>query len=325
MAKRSGRADALLLIGALAALVAGAVGLTGAWGKTEQAAPAARINGEAISESEMDARIAEASKRLQGFRDLPGSRRQVLLELIRLGVMRQAAPELQVATPSQDQSLATAREKMGDKGLEETMSRLGWSTTTFAARWQERAVLAGVLDRVAGETALSPVELRAYYDQHPDLFSVPEKVLLSSALLHSQADAAAAATAVRNGTPFDRMASERSTESHNRASGGRMGWTETKRLPLEVRTALASAPTGALVGPIASPHGYRLFVIEARQPAHRLPYQEVESDVQALARRARAAERVVPWLNRLLDEGSIWVNPRYGTWSRGARMIVPAG
>ncbi len=306
-------------------LLALALGLALAGGVSAQLLrpePAARVDDQVITEKELTARVREAERRIQGFKDSPASRRQVLLELVRLAVIRKAARELGIREPNDEAAARSIEEKIPKEERERIMAALGWSQETLLARWKERALLVQVVEKVGGEVHLSEEELRSFYSSQKDLFTEAERALLAAALFHSRQEASAAAARVRAGTPFSEVA-KGSLEVHSRLKAGEPGWVEVARLPRELQGPVSRAAPGDLIGPISSPHGSWLLEVREKIPARVRPFEEVRDEVMFWAERARKVERVVAWLNQAMDSASVWVNPKYGVWSRGARIIVP--
>ncbi|MFA5890192.1 MAG: peptidyl-prolyl cis-trans isomerase [Actinomycetota bacterium] len=309
-----------LLIPLVIVLVAGA-SLLAVRGRS--ASPVASVNGEALSESELSARMSEAQGRLAGMPNSSPARRQVLLEMIRFEVMRQEAERLGISPPTTDAAIAAAKSSMGTKKMDEAMEHFGWDKGAFTERWQEKALMVELVERFGGDP-LTEAELKGYYQRYKHLFSHPRQASVRVAVFASEAKAQDAAGRVRNGESFAEVAKD-STDKHSAQSGGALGWIDVEKLPAEIKAELKTAKPGQLLGPLKGDHGTMLYVYDGMRPAEVEPYAKVREDLRPWAEKAEKTKRVITWLNGLLDKADIRIDPETGTWVKSERTIAASG
>jgi parvulin-like peptidyl-prolyl isomerase len=138
-----------------------------------------------------------------------------------------------------------------------------------------------------GDTAV-----RRWIEANPDRVRAPAQVRLRQIVVHSAAMANTARRALAAGEPFSavarRMSSDRTAEA---------AWYGRRDLPDELWEAVRDAPPGSVCGPVVSPHGYHLLLVERRRPAGPLPVREA----MAVARRALVEDRRAAAIERLLE------------------------
>ena len=309
-----------LLIPLAIVLVAGA-SLLAVRGRS--ASPVASVNGKALSESDLSARMSEAQGRLAGMPNSSPARRQVLLEMIRFEVMRQEAQRLGITPPTTDAAIKAAKSKMGTKKMSEAMEHFGWDEGSFAERWQEKALMVEIVARFGGDP-LTESELRGYYERYKHLFSHEQQASVRVAVFATEAKAQEAAKRVRDGESFA-IASKDSIDKHSADSGGALGWIDLDKLPAEIKAAIKTAKPGQLLGPLKGDHGTMLYMYDGMRPAEVEPYAKVRKDLRPWAEKAEKTKRVIVWLNGLLDKADIRIDPEIGIWVKDERTVAAPG
>ena len=101
---------------------------------------------------------------------------------------------------------------------------------------------------------------------------------------------------LRAGADFATTARAKSSDPRNAVRGGEAGWLDLISFTATVREAIAKAPVGSLVGPIQTPLGYEILLVEARSNQFWVTDQLVLAGLQqqlvsALRQRARERRR----------------------------------
>lgn len=129
---------------------------------------------------------------------------------------------------------------------------------TQIALAEREALVAALLNDVAEEAATDEA-LKVWYDEHQVQFRKSE-AKLAQIVLDSEEDAKAIVADVAGGADFGELAKERSIDTATAATGGDMGWIDTKQLPPELATFAAGEP-GSLTDPKPLPNG-KWFVLQ---------------------------------------------------------------
>ena len=144
----------------------------------------------------------------------------------------------------------------------------------------------------------SDQEIQAYYNQHKAEFQVEETVKDRHILVKTpppgpdgkvdeKAVAAAKAKAedilkqAKSGADFAALAKKYSDDPGSKDQGGYFEFTKGKTVPEFEKAAFAAKP-GEIVGPVQSPqYGFFIIKVEAHEPAHTKPLEEVKPQIIA--------------------------------------------
>lgn len=141
-------------------------------------------------------------------------------------------------------------------------------------------------------TPVTDADIQQYYQQHISNYQVEAQVKVRHILIsvNSQdpkADAAAKAKAqgildqFHHGADFAKLAKEYSDDPGSKAQGGELGWIKHgATVPAFDKAAFALQP-GQTSDLVRSRYGYHIIQVEAKQPAHTKPLDEVKADITA--------------------------------------------
>ncbi len=159
------------------------------------------------------------------------------------------------------------------------------------------------LDELAREIEVSDEEVRQSYDEQlsrePDLFRTPEQRRARHILVAVDDDtdeAAAEARAaellarVRAGEDFAELASEASDDSGSAAEGGDLGWVERGVMVAPFEEALFAMDDGAVEGPVKTPFGYHLILLEETRAGQTRSFDDARAEIAEDLRRIKAED-----------------------------------
>ena len=162
----------------------------------------------------------------------------------------------------------------------------------------------------------SRAEVRAYYDQHPDLFTEPEKLNLSVILLKvdpgatqeiwklAHDEAQKIFGRIRDGADFAQQARLHS-QHDSAANGGNMGYLHGGVLPEGLENKLIEYKVGVVNEPMTTLEGVMLSRVEDRIPAKSHEFATVETRAQNLLIRDRAEEAWKKTITQLRADAKI--------------------
>ncbi len=155
-------------------------------------------------------------------------------------------------------------------------------------------------------TTVTPAAIQAYYNAHKSQFGSPESRDMHVVLTRTQAQAASAAAALRQGQSWTVVAKKYSIDPTTKNKGGLLtGVTATQQDAALTNTAFA-APKNKLVGPIKASFGYYVLEIVSIKPATQrslaqstaLIKQTLASHAQTAAQTAVDAQARKSWLSK---------------------------
>jgi [acyl-carrier-protein] S-malonyltransferase len=156
------------------------------------------------------------------------------------------------------------------------------------------AVLGRLIGLVTSSVTVDRHDVRAYYVRNADRYRRPEARRIRHVLLRDDASAQRVARRIEAGEAMGALAGRSSIDIGSRAQGGDLGEVHRGELSGPLEDAIFGADVGAVVGPIASEHGWHVVRVEAVERPSCVPYAEarvvIEADLLAAARtRAFAA------------------------------------
>jgi peptidyl-prolyl cis-trans isomerase C len=130
---------------------------------------------------------------------------------------------------------------------------------------QER-VLGDLLVEQSVEKAVNESAIRSLYQDQLKQARQSEEFRARQIVVASQAEAESVRKLLAAGASFEALAMERSIDSATRFNGGDLGYFTADVMPEVYITALKSATSGAVVGPIKTDTGYAVLKVEDRRP-----------------------------------------------------------
>ena len=159
------------------------------------------------------------------------------------------------------------------------------------------------LDDIAADVKVSDEEVRQTYEERlarePDLFRTPERRRARHILVAIDDDTdeqAAEARAeellarVRGGEDFAAVAQEASDDSGSAAAGGDLDWVEPGVMVAPFEDALFSMEDGEIRGPVRTPFGFHLILLEETRPGASRSFEEARAEIAESLRQAKAEE-----------------------------------
>jgi parvulin-like peptidyl-prolyl isomerase len=200
-----------------------------------------------------------------------------------------------------------------------------------ASTWAARAVMTNMLTRqetnrrrlgheddlpaavaaeLVGEAGISAAEVEAYFGRNLHLFSQPERRRVRHVLCATQDEARSVADRAGAGERLDALARECSIDPGSRQAGGDLGLLKRGELAGEIEDLLFSADVGQIVGPVRSPFGWHVLVVDAIEEQRPPELTSVRDEIAAALAERRRREAYVAWLERRALDG-ITMAPGY--------------
>jgi parvulin-like peptidyl-prolyl isomerase len=139
--------------------------------------------------------------------------------------------------------------------------------------------------QLVDEIPLSDDELRSYFQEHRDDFSLPPRVEISEIVLATRQSADSLKAMVQNGS-FETLARRHSLRPASAGSGGAVGLFARNELGPWGDEVFASRP-GMVLGPYASAGKYLLLRVGRSEMARSATFEEAREDAQSMLRRER--------------------------------------
>jgi parvulin-like peptidyl-prolyl isomerase len=304
----------VLLALPLALLAAGCGG--GGGGNSLDQKDAAVVNGQHITRSTLDERMHQAacSYKLQkkvfpkaGSQEYQQIQTTIIQNLVQRVQLEQKAPSLDV--------------KVTDKQVEDQLKNLkkqyfGGSEKRYLAELKKQCVTdAGVRDdlrsnllsnaifkKVTGNAKVTDAEVRAYFDNHREVYTTPQSRVVSHILVKDKALADRIYTQLKNGADFATLAKKYSTDPGSKSQGGQLTITKGQTVP-EFDKVAFELRTGQLSKPVHTQYGWH--IIHADKPAtphQSTPFAQVKESIKQQLLQQKQSTSVKAWLDALNKE-----------------------
>ena len=303
----------------------------------------AKVNDDIVTKSDLDTEeqaLLQELYRLYSGTELDArvvtAKKELLRHLIDQKVLVQRAGHMFDVTKMQEfylQSFKSQQNIATDKDLEKLLAQQGMTLSDLKSRLVEQfaprqVVQAEVTERIA----VSDKDQQAYYDAHPDAFTVPAQATVREIVIKGSGSDRAAKRAqaeairaklVAPGADFAKIASEVS-EAGTKKAGGLLGTVKKGDLAAVLETAAFTQAVGE-VGPIIeAEYGFHILKVDARTDAGLRPFADVRTDVEAKIRAERVPLEYAAYMKKAWGEATIWVAPKYQDRLSPADTTAPA-
>jgi parvulin-like peptidyl-prolyl isomerase len=179
---------------------------------------------------------------------------------------------------------------------------------------RDQLTLLKVVDReVRSGVMVADPEMRRYYQEHRDRFSLPEEYTLSQILVRpvSPDDLFGARQKIREvvallkkGEPFEDLAL-RYSDGPTAARGGKLGLVRQGELLPAIERAVSTLVPGGISDVIESPEGLHVVRLEDKKPKQFRPHDEVRLEIQSLVFQQKSEDMFQSWLSNLKNKAYI--------------------
>ncbi|KIL53729.1 peptidylprolyl isomerase [Jeotgalibacillus alimentarius] len=202
--------------------------------------------------------------------------KEILQQLINQSVMEQSADKYDVAVSEEelDQELSMLRS---------VLNVYDQASLPNESVLKEELKTDLILEKlIATEAEISEEDLRTYYDENEELYSVPEMYRLSQIVLPTAEDAAKAMEELENGSSFEAVARERSIDPVTASQGGQLGFIpeNTESVDAAVLDAAASVSPGEYTDAFQTPNGYTILFVHETVPGVKFEFEEVRGKIE---------------------------------------------
>jgi parvulin-like peptidyl-prolyl isomerase len=285
-----------------------------AGGCTAVAEAAARVNGEKITQAEVeheldslraDQNVREAIRQ-QGPDLLGQARRLILSDLIVDAVKRQQARDEGVSVTDEDvdRYIQEIEAQTGGRQNFEEALRAQNLTEERLRTMAPRILLEQKLSRaVTEDLEIDEGTVREAYEARKDAFT---EYHLKQMVLPSQEEAQSTYEELQAGADFQLLAETRSTSEEID-----LGFIQAGQIA-QYEQQLQQAPDGGYVGPLqgdAATGSFAIFQVVERRVT---PLENVRENLADLLLESQRRERYTTWLEGHVLEADIVVNPKYG-------------
>ncbi|HWE25369.1 MAG TPA: peptidylprolyl isomerase [Myxococcales bacterium] len=228
--------------------------------------------------------------------------RAILVQRAKLAGLSVTDAEVQAAVDALAESARTS-----GQSFEERLAQDGQTAEQLAEETRERLLAEKwVAQQTRGEKP-SPLEVRAWYEQHRGDLETNEEVHALQILVTTAEEAKSLLDQIRAGASFEQLA-----RTHGRSPdaqrGGDLGWFARGTMPRQFDDACFSLKPGQVSGVVQTSYGYHLFKVLGRRGPRKRSLEEMKDEVarRAFAEKQAHAERQL--LEQVRKSATVQIN-----------------
>jgi peptidyl-prolyl cis-trans isomerase C len=280
----------------------------------------AMVNGTVITRSEYDKELGrfERQMAMSGQAPKPADasemKGRVLDGLIDRELLKQDSKKLGIVVDENEvnQQLAALKQKFGnEKDYTETLAKMNLTEAELKTQLRQDLAIKKLIDRQIGsKVTVTPEEMKAFYDGHPEFFKAPERVRASHILIKvdaagTDADKAKAKeriTAIqqrlKKGEDFAAVAKETS-ECPSGANGGDLDYFQRGQMVGPFEDAAFKMPPGTVSDIVETQFGYHLIKVTDKKDASTVAYDEIKGKIEDYLKQQKVNEQLGQYVAQL--------------------------
>jgi foldase protein PrsA len=277
---------------------------------------AARVNGEVIKRSELDAQVAKLKEQYpdmftgaDGEGRLLDFQQRLLDNLINAALVRQAADARGVKVSDSDVQSKLDELKAGfadDAQFEAALTQAGMSVDELSEQVREQLVTELLLIEINKDIEVSETEVAEYYEANKAQFT-EQAAVRASHILFDESDKATAESVlaeVKAGGDFKALARQHSKDVATSVEGGDLGWPSTPFVP-EFQTAADSLDVGEISELVQTQYGWHIITVTDKRDQREKPLDEVAEQIEQIIIQQRNADAYQKFLDELRADAEI--------------------
>jgi peptidyl-prolyl cis-trans isomerase C len=145
----------------------------------------------------------------------------------------------------------------------------------------EKQVIMQAFMETKAKTLVTDDQLRAAYAEKVAAAKGQEEVKAAHILVPTEEEAKKISAEIKKGTPFEKLAKEKSTDKGSGANGGELGWFSKDKMVAEFADAAFKLKKGEVSEPVKSEFGWHIIKLEDRRPLQIASFDEMKESLRA--------------------------------------------
>ncbi len=313
--------------GILFVCMAGFAGLVRAADKPAEDKPVAKVNGELLTETQLEDEIDEYIPREVYHGNVTPEKRaefrpKAMEELIKKALCAQEAEHSGMSVPKQELTDAVKTIKgrfRNDKQFRKALTASGLTEDTLMNKLKKEILAKRFWDQETRDKAkVTDEAVQAHYQKRKSEFVRPEAIHLRHIVIlvdpaasdedrkKAKQEAEALLARARGGEDFADLAYKYSNSAWS-VKGGDLGLVHKGRLDPEIETEAFKLEIGQISGVIETIYGFHIVRLEGKQPPTQLQFEEVKDGIRKQLEDGRRKALEEALVKRLKDKATIEV------------------
>jgi len=290
--------------------------------------PVAVVEGTPIKKAELEKEFANALQSAgKPASDLTDQQKQqgyhaILDDMIVDRLLRKRSADEKVADADVDKTIAQIKAQFpSEDKMNEEMKKNGETldkvkdnirTSLKEQQWIEA--------QIAGKTAVTDEDAKAFYDKNSDKFQMPDSVRASHILFAVPQDAKPDVVAakeklakdtearIKKGEDFAKLATELSDDPGSKTTGGDLNFFTKDRMVPEFADAAFKMKVGDVSDPVKTQYGFHIIKVTDKKDARTVPFDEAKEKILSYLKDTKKREAVTALLASVRDKADVKVN-----------------
>jgi len=173
---------------------------------------------------------------------------------------------------------------------------------------RRRLVVQRVMRKYQTPPTISDEQVRAYYDQNPDLYSTTQ-VHAFHILVKDEATAKEIAAQLKSDpSKFGDLAREKSTDTSSARKGGDLGTFGQGRMVPEFERAAFRLKPNEISDPVKTQYGWHIIMVTERKEGDRKPLEQVKEQIRASLRNQALQDQVQGHMDSLKENANLKID-----------------
>jgi peptidyl-prolyl cis-trans isomerase C len=204
-----------------------------------------------------------------------------------------------------------------EKQYQQSLTQMGYTDAQLKEQIKDGLTIKALLEKeVIRKVSVSDKQIRAFYDEHTNLFHHPEQVKASHILIQVSPDADEAKKAealasiqalkqrIDNGEDFATLAMEYS-DGPSKAKGGDLGFFSREQMVQPFSDAAFALKPGQVSDVVTTRFGYHLIRLTERQAPQTMAFNDVKEEISTRLRREQEEKKIDDYLEKLKKHADI--------------------
>lgn len=302
----------LLVFALLGGLSAGMLAMTGCSDKDT----AAKVNGEAISNAELEKQLTQLKKQYPNmFEGADGEGRlldfkqRLLDNLINQKLIEQAAKDKKIKIADADVKKQIDQLKAGFKDesqFKDALKSAGMTLETLTEQIRQQLMTQKLIESLAADKKVTDADIQTYYKANKSQFFQKASKRASHILfkVEDKKKAEKVLAEIKSGGDFGALAKANSIDTATAAKGGDLGWPSVAYVP-EFQAALDKLDKGEMSGLVQTPYGWHIIKVTDERAGAQQKLSEVKSQIEQIIVQQARADSYQKFLNDLRKKADI--------------------
>lgn len=277
---------------------------------------AARVNGEAVKKSELDAQLAQIKKQYpQMFQGTDAENRQadfrkrLLDNMINTVLLRQAAKTegIDVNDDAVNKQLADLEKGFPNKkSFEDALKKTGITEDKLKEQIRDQLITQKLLEKLTKDVKISDKDITSYYAKNKAQFTQKAAVHAEHILFkeNDKATATKVLKQLQGGADFATLAKKYSQDPVSAAKGGDLGWP-TQPYVTEFQDAADKLAVNQMSPLVHSPFGWHIIKVLGKRGQRVQPLAEVKEQIRQILVQQQQANAYQAYLDGLKKKAKI--------------------